>query len=166
LPAESFSSISPVIITISESEPGKLIELVEKVCLTSANLGITSDKGVLDSSSTFSSIYSETKYGARVVYSVKEGWEDVSAAALKKATARALKNATALAEAANLKVGEVIALEDLSDGSQSESGSGSVDPRSVSPSLRSLISNNSEEELSEGDLVRKVRVRVKVAVSK
>jgi len=81
---------------------------------------------------------------------------------LAAATEKAMSNAAAIAKGAGLRVDNVVSIEEIG-----ETPSASV-PASASPyaSLLGLSNSPETDGYADGELVRKVRVRVKVAVAK
>lgn len=148
-PAESYTVNQPMMITVTETDPEKLLGAVEKVLQAAAAVGVTGDQR--GSTDYGYSPYGETRLGGRVVYEVKGGWDAPVSDALAKATARAVKNAEALAKGAGLKVLRVQAVEDVSEGPVGQPDAG----------VRYYPGN--EEPVSDGiELTRRVKVRVKV----
>ena len=89
----------------------------------------------------------------RVTYGLQAGWDDKSKEVLAKLTKRALERATLLAEGAGLKVAGVVSIDE---------------PREPAPqNLNANIYGIPEQtdELTDGELVLKVRVRVTVRVT-
>ena len=112
-PVESYTVAQPMVFTVADADADKLVSGMEKVLQAAAGVGVTGDqRGNPDHGY---SPYGETKFAGRVTYLVKDGWDAATAAALTKATARAVKNAEALAKGAGLKVIQVQAVEDVSE---------------------------------------------------
>jgi uncharacterized protein YggE len=160
-PAESYSISQMVICTVSEADPISLGAAVEKITHLAAGQGITGDKAQADTN-VYNPFGGSTKNGARVAYSSKSGWDDALTAGLIKATDKALKNAKVMAKAAELKLEGVISVEEVPEPAPAHNESANANPY-----VRLLgIGGGSaaEEEYADGELTRKVRVRVKVAV--
>jgi hypothetical protein len=134
---------------------------VEKITQTAAAQGITGDKPQADSSG-LNPFLGGTRNGARVVYSSKSGWETPLAAGLSSATEKALASAKAIARGAGLRIENVVSIEEIAEAPHASA------PAAASPyaSLFGLSSSPAEDDYADGELVRKVRVKVKVTVVK
>jgi uncharacterized protein YggE len=148
-PPDTYTVVHPLVVTVSDADPDRLLRAVERVIQTAASAGVTGER----TTEFRSSPYGETRSGGRVVYGVKGGWDAAMEPALTKATERALKNAQALAKGVGATVQKVEAVEDLTQGGTVTQAVNSFD---------AALPVALDDELIDGELVRKVRVRVKV----
>lgn len=156
-PPDSYTVVHPLVVTVSDADPDKLLRAVERVIQTAASAGVTGER----TTEFRASPYGETRSGGRVVYGVKGGWDAAVEPALTKASERAVANARALARGVGATVQKVEAVEDVTAAGTTPGAAAAnvIYDGSISPPA--------EDELVDGELVRKVRVRVKVtAVSK
>jgi hypothetical protein len=141
-----------VVVTLADPDPKALVDGVEKVQREAIKEGLTgaAPEGSLSSRYTTDMV--------RVAYLKQEGMDDLLTAALGKATKRATARAEAIAGGLGMKLGAVVAAEELPAGG---------DPSAVFSPTSALARGtnvNPSAELVEGELVRTVRVRVVYAV--
>lgn len=162
-PAETYSTTQLVICTVAQADPFKLVEAVEKVTRAAASQGITGDKAQADSG-VLNPFMGSTKTGARVVFSSQSGWDDPIAAGLSKATQKALANAKAIAAGAGLKVEGVLSVDEICENAPAVNAPAEANPYARLFGLGG--STPGEDEYADGELTRKVRVRLRVAATK
>ena len=156
----SFHAARPVVVTVEDADPAKLRAAVDKVQQEGAKQGVSGEPG----NSSYNGRAYERTAGVRVTCARTEGWDDLTAAALTKATRKATQRAEAMAAGAGLKLGEVISIGEPTDPAPQTvttynyAGSGSA--------LAPTQSADSLETYVDGELVRKIRVRVVYATSK
>lgn len=141
-----------VVITVADTDPKALVDGVERIQREAIKEGLTgaAPEGSLSTRYTTDMV--------RVAYLKQEGIDDLLTAALGRATKRATARAEAIASGLGMKLGAVVAAEELPAGS---------DPSAVFSATSSLTRGtnvNPSAELVEGELVRTVRVRVVFAV--
>jgi|GEM_PF-4023930 len=158
-PPESYSTTQMVIYSANDADAYKLGEMVEKITQAAAAQGITGDKAQADSGA-FNPFMGSTKNGARVVYSSKSGWDSPFSKGLAVATEKAMANAAAIARGAGLRVDAVVEIEELPDTNPAALAA------SNSPYASLFGLSGANDEYAEGELTRKVRVRVKVTATK
>lgn len=150
-----------VVVSATDPDPDRLQTMVEKVQQEAAKQGVGGETG----GASYNGMNYERNAAVRVVYSRRDGWDDQTTEALKKATKKALTRAEAMAAGAGLKVGEVVSIGEP----------GGAVPQSQTiynySNYSSGVGNtasaaDSQDEFTDGELVRRVRVRVVVAVGK
>jgi uncharacterized protein YggE len=155
-----FHAARSVVVTVTDPDPDKLPGLVEKVQQEAAKQGVGGDG---PGNATYNGFNYERNSPVRVTYSRRDGWDEETVGALGKATKKALARAEAMAAGAGLKLGEVLSIGEPATtiGSQTiynyanySSGVGNTSTAA-----------DAQDEFTDGELVRKVRVRVVVAVS-
>lgn len=149
--------IRPVQVVVTEPDPDKFTAAVEKVQLEAFKLGLISDLASDNLTYNSSTGQQERNSPIRAVYSRKGGWEDLTGPALEKATKKARAKAEVLAAGAGVKLGEVLSLSEVATypnnpGYNPYGGSGIA------------ATGEPEDEFVDGELARKVRVRVVFAI--
>jgi uncharacterized protein YggE len=148
---ETYETNQQVIYTVTDHDPAKLTDAIEKIAKAAANLGVSGDSGrYIDDNIRMRRMILGGTGGLRIVYESKTGWDDAMLAGMTQATEKAVRQANALARGAGLKVIDVLKIEDITEGEP----------------MTGQRRDNSEEDMVDGELVRKVRVRVKVSLGK
>jgi uncharacterized protein YggE len=152
-----FNAARQVVVTVADPNPDTLLATVDKVQQAAAKLGISGEVG----NASYNGRAYERVAAGKVTYSREDGWDDLSAAALTKATKRARERAEAMAAGAGLKLGEVVSIAEP-DGPQS------VTTYNYSGSGSSGVSQaaDAQEVYVDGELIRKIRVRVVYTTTK
>lgn len=145
--------IRPVQVVVTDSDPDKFAAAVEKVQLEAFKLGLVSDLANDNLMYNSSTGQNERNSPIRAVYSRKGGWEELTGPALEKATKKARAKAEALAAGAGVKLGDVLSVSEVPTYSSGPAyspygGSGLA------------ATGEQEDEFVDGELSRKVRVRV------
>lgn len=148
-----YRSTRAVTVTVREADAEQLQIQVGKIQREAAKLGVAGEA----SNSIYTGFGQEKQNVVKVSYGLQAGWDDRSKDVLSKLTKRALERAALMAEGAGLKVVEVLAIDEPRDLAATSA-----------PSLLSSIYGMTEaaDDLADGELVQKVRVRVTVRVSK
>lgn len=145
-----------LLITISDANPDQLELAVQKVQQEALQHGLGGDMSLRSTASLSTGI--ERGSAPQVTFGKRDGWDDLTAPAVAKATKRAMRKAELLAQSAGLKPGDVIAVSD--------------DAITVPAPSSRLVRLDDQSEADEqttyvdGELVRKVRVRVVISASK
>lgn len=152
-----YNAARQVVVTVADADPAALLATVDKVQQAAAKLGISGEPG----NSSYNGRAYERVAAGKVTYSREDGWDELSTAALTKATKRATQRAEAMAAGAGLKLGEVVSIGEP-DGPQSVTtynyaGSGTSGVSQAADALEVYV---------DGELVRKIRVRVVYATTK
>lgn len=152
-----FNAARVVVVTVADSDPTALLAAVDKVQQAAAKLGISGEPG----NSSYNGRAYERVAAVKVTYSREDGWDDLSTAALAKATKRATQRAEAMAAGAGLKLGEAVSIGEP-DGPQS------LTTYNYAGSGTSGVSQaaDAQEVYVDGELIRKIRVRVVYATTK
>ncbi len=150
-----------VLVSVTAKDADKLFAAVEKVQQEAARQGVA---GEGSGNANYNGFTYERNSPVRVVYTRDGGWETDTAKALAAATKKAVARAAAMAEGAGLKAGEVVSIGEPAAvignqtiynyagvGGLAASGGQVADP---------------QDEFVDGELVRKVRVRVVMTVGK
>lgn len=143
--------VKPITVTVSEADYDKFTAAVEKVQAEAFKLGLVPD--LTNDTTTYNSMSGQQEKNSpfRAVYSRKGGWDELTGPALEKATKKARAKAEALAAGAGLTLGGVSSLSEVPTptayqyAGRYDGVAAAADP---------------EDQLSDGDLVRQVRVRV------
>lgn len=145
-----FRVVKPITVTLTEADYDKFTTAVEKVQMEAFKLGLMPD--LTNENYTYTQSGQQEKNSPfRAVYSRKGGWEELTGPALEKATKKARAKAEALASGSGVQLGALASLNEVV-GYTSQPG---YNPYGVVSSAA-----DPEDELSDGELVRKVRVRV------
>jgi uncharacterized protein YggE len=152
-----YSTTRPVILTVTDPDPDRLTATVEKVQLEAAKLGAASD--LVTNTYVYTGPGTERSVPFRTVVTRKGGWDDVLGPAAERAAKRARAKAESLAAGTGVKLGEVLSVQEVPG------------PQNVSMYANAYNSANQvftepEEEFQDGELVRKVRVRVVYAITR
>lgn len=123
-PRFAYVNARTLLVTVADSNPEQLAETVTKVQQEATKLGLSGTP--------------------QVVFEKKDGWDELLAPAIGKATKRAVQKAELLATSAGLKPGTILA---VSDGSEA--------PTATDEAVA----------YTDGELVRKVRVKVVIAAT-
>jgi len=143
--------VRSVTVTVKDADAEQLQAAVAKLQKEGAKIGVAGDS----SQSVYNGFGNEMQNKVRVVYGLQAGWDDRSKEVLAKLAKRALERAHALAEGAGLKVAGVVSIEEPHE------------PANANPWVNSVYGMaEPADELADGELVLKVRVRVTVRVSK
>ena len=144
-----YRAVRTVTVTVKDADAEQLQTNVTKIQKEAAKIGVAGDS----TANVYNGFGNERQNAVRVTYGLQAGWDDKSKDVLTKLTKRALERATLLAEGAGLKVAGVIAIDE---------------PRepTVPNATTNIIYGITEagDELTDGELVSKVRVRVTVRV--
>jgi uncharacterized protein YggE len=151
-----FHAVRTVLVSVSSKDADKLRANLERVQQEAAKQGVSGETG----NASYNGMSYERNAPVRLVYTRQDGWDDDTVAALGKATKRAIQRAEAMATGAGLKVGEV-----LSIGEPTTAGPQTV-YNYAGTYTTTAQSGDPQDEFIDGELVRKVRVRVVVAVGK
>jgi uncharacterized protein YggE len=158
-----FHAARGVVVSVSAPDADKLAGLVEKVQQEAAKQGVGGEGGA---GATYNGFGYERSAPVRIAYSLKGGWDDLITPALGTATKKAVARAEAMAAGAGLKLGEVVSI------SEPVTAIGSQTIYNYANSgISSGVGNtggaaDSQDEFVEGELIRRVRVRVVVEVKK
>lgn len=157
-----FNAVREVVVTVAEADPAKLAAAVEKLQKEAAKLGVSGEPG----GANYNGNSYERVGKVKVVYSRGDAeWEELTAAALTRATKKATKRAEAMAAGAGLKLGELLSLGTSEDSPPRPSGSTYYTPDLIEHTSPSTT-RQTEDTFVDGELVRKVRVRVVYATTK
>lgn len=143
-----YRAVRTVTVTVKDADAEQLQSHVAKIQREAARIGVAGDS----TANVYNGFGNERQNAVRVTYGLQAGWDDKSKDVLTKLTKRALERATLLAEGAGLKVAGVVAIDE---------------PREpTAPNATNIIYGITEagDELTDGELVLKVRVRVTVRV--
>jgi uncharacterized protein YggE len=159
-----YNAVRTVVVTVAEGDPAKLAAAVEKLQKESAKLGVGGETG----GANYNGNSYERVGRVKVVYSRgDEAWEEQTAAALAKATKKATKRAEAMAAGAGLKLGELLSLGAPDDGPpRPPAAATDTFPVDVGEKPQPTTSHDTVDAYVDGELVRKVRVRVVYATTK
>ena len=145
-----YRAVRTVTVTVKDADAEQLQSHVAKIQKEAARIGVAGDS----TANVYNGFGNERQNAVRVTYGLQAGWDDKSKDVLTKLTKRALERATLLAEGAGLKVAGVVAIDE---------------PREpTTPNMSTNIIygiTEAGDELTDGELVLKVRVRVTVRVS-
>lgn len=144
--------VRAITVTVKDADTELLQAAVSKVQKEGAKIGVAGDS----TQNIYTGLGNEMHNKVKVVYGLQAGWDDRSKDVLAKLTKKALERATALAEGAGLKVAGVLSVEEPADAAH-------MNPFA---SWAANIYGTAEptDELVDGELVQKVRVRVTVRV--
>ena len=146
-----FRAVRSVTVTVKDADAEQLPIHVARIQKEAAKLGVAGE-----SANNLYNPFCEKHNSVKVSYGLQDGWDDRSKTVLGKLTKRALERATLLAEGAGLKVVEVLTVEEPRD-----------PPAPERASIGALYGlTDTSDDLADGELVLKVRVRVTVRVSK
>ncbi len=145
-----YRAVRAVTVTVKDADVEQLQTSVAKIQKEAAKLGVAGDSNA----SVYNGFGNERQNVVRVSYALQAGWEDRSKDVLAKLTKRALDRAGQLAEGAGLKVAGVVSIEELRDPGGANS----------SPNFIYGGTTDQTDDLLDGELVLKVRVRVTVRV--
>lgn len=142
--------VRSVTVTVKDADAELLQTTVAKVQREGAKIGVAGDSNP----SIYNPFGNERQNVIKVVYGLQAGWDDKSKDVLAKLTKRAMERAQALAEGANLKVLGVVSIDEPRE------------PTHPNSTMNFIYGNTEQtDELVDGELVLKVRVRVTVRVS-
>ena len=151
-----YHAVRTVLVTVSSKDADKMRVNLEKVQQEAAKQGVSGETG----NASYNGMAYERNAPVRLVYARQDGWDDDTVVALGKATKRAIQRAEAMATGAGLKMGEVLSVSEPT----------TIGPQTVYNYAGTYVSSaqtaDPQDEYLDGELVRKVRVRVVVAVSK
>ncbi len=142
-------------LTVTDANFDSLSASIEKIQLEASKAGVSGEYAI--------STYNYTVYGnersnpIRVVFAKKDGWDDLLTPAIEKATARAKSKAEAMARGAGLKPGDVFSITEITNPSYVQS---------YNPNINNQSPTEGEDEFADGEILRKVRVRVSISSSK
>ncbi len=144
-----YRTVRTVTVTVKDADVEQLQEGVGKIQKEAAKLGVAGDS----TQSIYNGFGNERQNVVRVSYGLQAGWDDRSKEVLSKLTKRALERAALLADGAGLKVAGVVSIIEPNEST-------------LSANSTNFIYGTTEptDELSDGELVLKVRVRVTVRV--
>lgn len=153
-----FHAVRPIVVTVSHADPDKLQAAVERVQYEAAQLGVSGETG----NATYNGMSYERNAPVRLVYERRAGWEDDTTEALARATKQAVQRARAMAEGAGLKAGEVLSVSEVPP-----TGPQTVYNYAGNPAASAAgHTADARDEFTDGELVRRVRVRVVLAVGR
>ena len=156
---QEYHAVRTVVVSVSNKDTDKLRTVMEKVQQEAAKQGVSGEAG----NASYNGMGYERNAPVKVVYGRETGWDDDTVSALSKATKRALQRAEAMATGAGLKLGEIVSIgEPTQPGPQTQT----IYNYAGSPASSGASTADTQDELIDGELVRKVRVRVVVAVGK
>jgi uncharacterized protein YggE len=150
-----------VLVSVTAKDPDKLFAAVEKVQAEAARQGVA---GESSGNASYNGFTYERNAPVRVVFARDGGWEADTAKALAAATKKAVARAAAMAEGAGLKAGEVVSIGEPPAaviGTQTIYNYAGVSGAAVAGMVA-----DPQDEFVDGELVRKVRVRVVMTVGK
>ena len=151
MPKTDFRATRSVTVTVKEADAERLQDAVARIQKEAAKLGITGESN----NNVFNGFGNEKQNAVKVSYGLQAGWDDRTKDVLSKLTKRALERAALLADGAGLKVVEVLSVDEPHDHS------------TPAPTMNFIYGTTDQmDELTDGELVQKVRVRVTVRVSK
>ena len=145
-----YRTVRTVTVTVKDADVEQLQAGVGKIQKEAAKLGVAGDS----TQSIYNGFGNERQNTVKVVYGLQSGWDDKSKDVLAKLTKRAMERAQALAEGANLKVSGVLSIDEPRE---------PTNPNSTTNFIYGTTEQG--DELTDGELVLKVRVRVTVRVS-
>ena len=151
IPKSDCRAVRAVTITVREVDAERLQDAVARIQKEAAKLGVAGDSPM----SIYTGLGTEKQNVVKVSYGLQAGWDDRSKEVLGKLTKRALERATLLAEGAGLKVVDVLTIDEPRDLFTPAATMGYVYGAGEQP-----------DDLTDGELVLRVRVRVTVRVSK
>lgn len=142
--------VKPITVTVTESDYDKFTAAVEKVQMEAFKLGLMPD--LANDNYTYNPGGQQEKNSPfRAVYSRKGGWDELTGPALEKATKKARAKAEALAAGSGVQLGAVSSLNEVV---------GYTNPGGYNPYGTVATAGDPEDTLTDGELVRQIRVRV------
>jgi uncharacterized protein YggE len=154
-PQVEYRVVKPISVSVTEADYEKFTATVEKVQLEAFKLGLMPDLTTENYTYTPSG-QQEKNSPFRAVYTRKSGWEELTGPALEKATKKARAKAESLATGSGVALGAVLSVNEVMTYGSSPS---------YGPSYGAIATaGDPEDELSDGELVRKIRVRVVYAI--
>jgi len=149
-PTVEYRVVKPISVSVPEADYEKFTATVEKVQLEAFKLGLMPD--LTTENYTYNPNGQQEKNSPfRAVYFRKSGWDDLTGPALEKATKKARAKAESLATGSGVALGHVLSVNEVMTYGSSPS---------YSPYGAITTAGDPEDELSDGELVRKIRVRV------
>ena len=144
-----YRAVRTVTVTVKDADAEQLQTNVTKIQKEAAKIGVAGDS----TANVYNGFGNERQNAVRVTYGLQAGWDDKSKDVLTKLTKRALERATLLAEGAGLKVAGVVAIDEPREPTA---------PNATTNIIYGIT--EAGDELTDGELVTKVRVRVTVRV--
>ncbi len=142
-----FKTVRTIIIVLKDIDADQLQANVGIIQKEAAKVGVTGDSAGI----SYNGFGNESQNNVRIAYGLQSGWDDHSKLVLAKVTKRALERAQLLADGAGLKVVEVV----------------SITEPTATPAVNYIYgATDTSDDLVDGELVQKVKVRVTVRVSK
>lgn len=146
-----YRTVRTVTVALKDANPEQLQANVAAIQKEAAKMGIAGDS----QQSVYNGFGNERQNVVRVAYGLQNGWDDKSEPTLAALTKRAMKRATALAEGAGMKVIEVVSITE------------SHEPVASAPNTNFFYGVSEQaDDLADGELVQKIRVRVTVKIGK
>lgn len=157
-----FGAVRAVVVTATDADPEKLAAVVDKVQREAPKLGATGEVG----SAVYNGFQYERSGSVKVAYSrADSGWEEQTAAALTRGAKRATQRAEAMAAGTGLKLGELLSVGEVTDAAHAAAavvGPAAAGGATVNPG----VTADTLDQYVDGELVRKIRVRVVYATTK
>ncbi len=154
IPPKEVQATREVVVTVSDADFTALSDAVEKLQKEAYSVGLSGAKA----NTGYNPFGGGDGERVRVTYHRKDGIDDLTTAALAKATKKATARAEAIASGLGMKLGAVVS-------------AGEVDASEPAPTAAPRINlyggdptEPSKDDLIDGELVRTVRVRVVYAV--
>lgn len=155
-----FNAVRNVVVTATETDPTKLSALIDKVQKEAAKQGVGGEL----SPASYNGMQYERTGGVRVAYSRAEAaWDEVTTAAIGKATKRAMQKAEALAAGAGLKLGDLVSVGEVADNQKAPAAvvtTGVMATPFLGGTVNAGLSADTLDAFVDGELVRKVKVKV------
>jgi uncharacterized protein YggE len=151
-----YNAVRAVVVTVTDPDPVKLVTQTEKVQREAAKLGVGGELGP----SSYNGVGYERSGGVKVAYSRADaGWDEATAVAIGKATKRAIQKAEALGAGAGLKLGDLVSVDEVS--ADAHRGGTALSTTGFNGGvLNPGVSTDTLDTFVDGELIRKVRVKV------
>jgi uncharacterized protein YggE len=149
-------SSRPIIVTITDPDFAKLTEAIDLVQKEALKVGLMGEKR----SSPFDPFNRGSSSPIKVEYDLTDGWDKLTADALRQATKAATARAEAIANGLGMKLGAVVSAGEVD----------TVEAAKQTSLISAIYGNGSEptptDNLTEGYVTRTIRVRVVFQVAK
>ena len=155
IPPKEVQATREVVVTVSEADFTALADAVEKVQREAYAAGLSGAKA----NTGYNPFGGSDGEKIKVTYHRKEGGDELTTAALAKATKKATARAEAIASGLGMKLGAVVSAGEVD----------TVEPAATATRINLYGGDPAEatkDDLVDGELVRTVRVRVVYAVAK
>lgn len=157
-----FNAVRAIVVTATDADPAKLATLVDKVQREAAKQGVGGEMGP----ASYNGMQYERNGGVKVAYTRAEGgWDEATTAAVAQATKRAMQRAEAMAKGAGLALGDLVSVGEVSEAPRLVVPAPVVNTNVYSSppgggNLNASVSADTLDTYVDGELVRKVKVRV------